>query len=195
MLRELSIENFALIEALRLDFSLGFTVLTGETGAGKSIIIDALNAVLGERVGADMIRGGQTNARVEAVFDAAGSPQALAAMEEAGLRDGDDATVILTREIASGRSTYRINRRNATQGMLQSSGRHLVDIHGQHEHQTLIHEENHLRFLDAFGGPEHATVLAQYRDAFDAYKQAQTALSDLRMDERGRAQRADMLRF
>ena len=146
-------------------------------------------------MGADMIRGGESAARVEAVFDAAGTPQALSAMEEAGLRDGDDTTVILTREIASGRSTYRINRRTATQGMLQSIGRHLVDIHGQHEHQTLIHEENHLRFLDAFGGPEHAAVLAEYRDAFDGYKQAQTALSELQMDDRGRAQRADMLRF
>ena len=195
MLRELSIENFALIESLVLDFGPGFTVLTGETGAGKSIIIDALNAVLGGRVGSDMIRGGESAARIEAVFDAGGAPAVLAAMDETGLREGDDTTVIFTRDIQSGRSTYRINRRTATGGMLQELGRHLVDIHGQHEHQTLIHEENHLEFLDAFGGQQYGEALEVYRREYEAYRKTTQALADLKMDDRDRAQRADMLRF
>ena len=99
MQRELAIENFALIESLVLDFGPGFTVLTGETGAGKSIIIAALNAVLGGRVGSDMLRGGESAARIEAVFDAGGAPAVLAAMDETGLLEGDDTTVIFTRDI------------------------------------------------------------------------------------------------
>lgn len=195
MLRELTIENFALIDQLRLEFGPGFTVLTGETGAGKSIIIDALNAVLGERVGADAIRGGETRATIEAVFDAADAPRALAALEEAGLRDGEDSTLIVTREIASGRSYYRLNRRASTLAVLQEVGRHLVDIHGQHEHQTLIHEENHLSFLDVFGVRKHLEMRARYETEFDAFRAALKALQDVQMDERERAQRADMLRF
>lgn len=195
MLRELSVENLALIDSLSISFSAGFTVLTGETGAGKSIIIDALNAVLGERMGADAIREGQTRAAIEAVFDAADAPRALEALERAGLRDGDDTTVILSREIAGGRSTYRINRRVATLGVLQEIGRHLVDIHGQHEHQTLIHEENHLSFLDVFGGPEHLALRREFEAQYQRFVDAGQALSQLHLDERERAQRSDMLRF
>lgn len=195
MLHELTIENLALIESLTLRPGAGFTVLTGETGAGKSIIIDALNAVLGERVGSDAIRGGEKTARVEAVFDAADCPRALQALDEAGLRDGDETLVILSREVSSGRSSYRINRRPSTLSVLQDIGRHLVDIHGQHEHQTLFHEENHLAFLDAFGGAEHLELRARYAEAFGRYTAALEALRQLRMDERERAQRQDMLRF
>ncbi len=195
MLRELTIENFALIEHLRLEFGPGFTVLTGETGAGKSIIIDALNAVLGQRIGADSIRGGEIRARIEAVFDAADSPAALHALKESGLRDGDDTLIIVTREIASGRSHYRINQRSSTLSVLQDIGRHLVDIHGQHEHQQLIHEENHLSFLDAFGGPKHIQATAAYADEFGEYQRVLKALQNTRIDERERAQRLDMLRF
>ena len=195
MLRELMVQSFALIDELRLEFGPGFTVLTGETGAGKSIIIDALNAVLGERMGADAIRGGEATARVEAVFDAADAPRALAALDAAGLRDGADTTLILSREIAGGRSQYRVNRRASTLGALQEIGRHLVDIHGQHEHQALIHEENHLAFLDVFGGPEHLALRARYEAQFRAFDEARAALRAARMDERERAQRADMLRF
>jgi DNA repair protein RecN (Recombination protein N) len=195
MLRELSVENLALIDSLRLSFGGGFTVLTGETGAGKSIIIDALNAVLGERVGADAVREGQARAMIEAVFDASDAPRALDALERAGLRDGDDTIVILSREIAGGRSTYRINRRVATLGVLQDVGRHLVDIHGQHEHQTLIHEENHLSFLDVFGGPEHLALRREFEAQYQRFVDAGQALSQLHLDERERAQRSDLLRF
>lgn len=195
MLCELAIENFALIDDLRLDFGRGFTVLTGETGAGKSIIIDALNAVLGQRLGADAVRGGEESATVEAVFDASDVPRALEAVAESGLRNGDDPTIILTRQISGGRSQYRVNHRASTLGLLHSIGRHLVDIHGQHDHQTLIHEENHLSFLDVFGGPKHLEMCAQYQAQYDSFWRAAKAIRDLQLDERERAQRLDMLRF
>jgi DNA repair protein RecN (Recombination protein N) len=195
MLRELSVENLALIDSLSISFGEGFTVLTGETGAGKSIIIDALNAVLGERMGAEFIREGESRASIEAVFDASDAPRALEALERAGLREEDDDTVILSRDIAGGRSTYRINRRVATLGVLQDIGRHLVDIHGQHEHQTLIHEENHISFLDAFGGPQHLALRREFEAQYQRFVDAGQALSQLHLDERERAQRTDMLRF
>jgi len=195
MLRELTVENLALLDALRLDFGPGFTVLTGETGAGKSIIIDALNAVLGERVGAEAIRSGETAAYVEAVFTAADAPRALEILESLGLREDEEGTVILSRELSGGRSHYRVNRRTATLSLVQQIGSHLVDIHGQHEHQTLIHEENHLSFLDAFGGPEHLGLRSAYEELYGAFQQAAKALEDLALDERERAQRVDMLRF
>jgi len=195
MLRELSIRNFALIDELALEFGAGFTVLTGETGAGKSIIIDALNAVLGQRIGADAIREGHKTARIEAVFDTGDAPKACRALQDASLLEDGEETVILSRQIASGRSTYRINHRTATLAVLQQVGRHLVDIHGQHEHQTLIHEENHLSFLDSFGGAKHRRLVDAYQEAFGVFEQARRALQDLRMGERERAQRLDMLRF
>ncbi len=195
MLQELTVESFALIDTLTLQFGPGFTVLTGETGAGKSIIIDALNAVLGQRVGPESIRRGQSAARIEALFDAADAPRALAVLEQAGLREGDDTTVILSREIAGGRSTCRVNRRVATLGLLQDIGRYLVDIHGQHEHQSLLHEDSHLSFLDEFGGPDLRDLRARYEDEFARFQQAQRDLQDLHLGERERAQRADVLRF
>lgn len=195
MLRELAVENFALIGTLRLAFGPHLTVLTGETGAGKSIIIDALSAALGERVGADSIRGGESTARVEAVFDASDAPRALEALERLGLRDGEDPTLILSREITSGRSSYRVNRRATTQAVVQELGRYLVDIHGQHEHQALIHESNHLSFLDALGGPQHLSLRQAYEAEFAQFQAVRQALHSLRQGERERAQRLDMLRF
>lgn len=195
MLLELGIQNLALVDDLRLPLGPGFTVLTGETGAGKSIIIDGLNAVLGVRMGSDMIRSGAPSATVEAIFDTADAPRALAALEAAGLRGGDDTTVILSREVGPERSTYRTNRRAATLGLVQDISRHLVDIHGQHEHQTLIHEENHLAFLDSAGDARHQALRSAYEAAWAAFECAVRDLEALHLDERERAQRVDMLRF
>jgi DNA repair protein RecN (Recombination protein N) len=138
MLTELTVHNFALIDELVLQLKPGYTVLSGETGAGKSIIVDALNAALGERVSADVVRGGSEVSLTEAVFDADDSPAALAVLQDSGLADEDDATIILSREIASGGSRYRINRRVGTLGLLSEISRHLADIHGQHQHQSLL---------------------------------------------------------
>jgi DNA repair protein RecN (Recombination protein N) len=195
LLTELSIRGFALIDELALSLEPGMSVLTGETGAGKSIIIDALSAALGERVSADMIRGGAETATIDAVFEAGDSPRALSALEASGLRDGADTTIVLTRQIAAGRSPCRINGRPVTLGVLQEISRHLVDVHGQHEHQSLIHEENHLEFLDHFGGAAHAALRQEYGAQFRGFQTARTALEDLRGRVRDRAQRLDVLRY
>jgi DNA repair protein RecN (Recombination protein N) len=194
MLRDLVIQNFGLVERLEMNFGGGFNALTGETGAGKSIVIGALGAALGARLSADVIiRSGADSARVEAVFDAADAPRALALLDEAGLRDGD--TVLLARAISPDRSRYWINGRPATLSLVQEVTRHLVDIHGQHEHQTLIHEFTHLRFLDEFAGDDVRALLAAFRDVFDQLRSAAAELADLRRLRRERAQREDMLRF
>ncbi len=195
MLRELIVENFALIERLHLELEPGFTVLTGETGAGKSIIIDALGAALGERVSPEMIRSGAPKALVEAVFDARDCPRALQAVTEAGLADEGEDTIVLTRLISGGRSSYRVNHRPATLTLLQQVGRHLVDIHGQHQHQALIHEQHHLAFLDTFGSEEYGDLLQQYRDLYEEFIAARRALESCRLSERERAQRIDLLQF
>ena len=195
MLVELTINSFALIDDLTVSFRPGLSVLTGETGAGKSILIDALSAALGERVSAEVIRSGAATATVDAAFAAAECPRALAALEEAGLAAGGDGLIVLSRQISGGRSQCRVNGRPVTLATLQEISRHLVDVHGQHEHQALIHEENHLEFLDHTGGEEHLALRREYESRYAALGEAQAALMALRSQSREREQRLDMLRF
>ncbi len=195
MLLELSVENFALIDALRVQLREGLCVLTGETGAGKSIVIDAIGAALGERVPAEAIRTGEARARVEAVFQAPRCERALSRIAEAGI-DLDDDTIILTRELSrAGRSRAWINGRAATVSLLKAVGNHLVDVHGQHEHQALIKEHNHLGYLDAFGGEAHQKHCAAYGKQYDHWAQMRTELRELREGERQKFQTLDLLRF
>ncbi|NLO07921.1 MAG: DNA repair protein RecN [candidate division WS1 bacterium] len=194
MLRELTIKNFALIDELGIELGPGLIALTGETGTGKSIIVDALNAALGERVTSGAIRGGAQKAVVEAVFELADAPLAAAAAEGAGIAVSD-GQIALTRTIVSGRSHYRINDEPTTMAALRDVGEHLADIHGQHEHQSLIHERNHRQFLDAFGGAEHVALLTSFREAWGQLREARRLREQLATDERTRAQRLDLLRF
>jgi DNA repair protein RecN (Recombination protein N) len=194
MLRNLRIENFALIDELEIDFGPGLIALTGETGAGKSIIVDALNAALGERVTSDAIRGGADRARVEATFDLTDAPAALSAAHDAAPGDATNE-IALSRTIASGRSYYRINGEPSTMTDLREIGEHLADIHGQHEHQSLIHESTHRRFLDVFGGTEHLELLQRYAETWSELREAQRLRDRLATDERTRAQRLDLLRY
>ena len=193
MLRELRIENFALIDELALELGPGLIALTGETGAGKSIIVDALNAALGERVTSEAIRGGAQSARIEAVFDLDDAPAARAAADATGI--AGDGGVVLARTVSSGRSYYRINGEQANMSDLRAIGEHLADIHGQHEHQSLIHERNHRQLLDAFGGPAHQELVTAYREVFGRLREARRTRERLATDERTRAQRLDLLRF
>jgi len=194
LLQELHIVNFALIDNLVISFSDGLTVLTGETGAGKSIIIDALNAVLGERMAPEVIRAGSDEATIEALFDIADSPQALAVLAQADLDEEDDV-IILRRQIRADRSRYWINGHPVTLKLLKQVGQQLVDIHGQHQHQTLIYERSHRRFLDGFGGQQHLAAVADFGDCYRSYRAAQQQLEELRSTERERAQRLDILQF
>jgi DNA repair protein RecN (Recombination protein N) len=196
MLLEMSIRNFAIIRDLRLSFAPGLNALTGETGAGKSIIIDALGAVLGARVSADLVRTGAPSAWVEALFDAAvveghdGLRQVLA---EHGIQP-EDGTLILSRDInANGRSVARINGRTVTAAILSTIGGYLVDIHGQSEHLSLLHPSVHLDLLDHFAG------VNELRQRFAAlvreHSVVKRRIHEIQSSERERAQRTDLLRF
>lgn len=196
MLLELSIRDFAIIDELRVGFESGFNALTGETGAGKSILIDALGAVLGERVGADVVRTGATGARIEATFalpPLGDRPDLVAVLDEFGV-EPEEGIVILSREVtAAGRSSARINGRAATAGALGRVGSLLVDIHGQSDHLSLLRSGEHLAMLDRFAGltetrAEVAGLVAELRDV-------RGRIGDILGNARERAQRVDLLRF
>ncbi len=152
MLTELRIKNYAVIEDLDLRFDPGLVVLTGETGAGKSIIVGALSLVLGERAATDVIRAGEQRAVIEAVFDIGERDDLLQRCDEAGI-EASDGWLVLKREVnASGRSRAWVNGSLATASVTGDFGQALVDLHGQHEHQTLLHAGPQREILDAFGG-------------------------------------------
>jgi DNA repair protein RecN (Recombination protein N) len=154
MLQELDIRNYALIDRVKIDFSEGLNILTGETGAGKSIIIGALGLILGERSASDVIRTGANNALVRATIDVSNSQRVSELLSETDLKDEEDSgMLLLSREISkNGRSRCWINEQTTTISTIREIGDYLVDIHGQHEHQTLFRSEKHLEILDDFGG-------------------------------------------
>ncbi|HGE70066.1 TPA: DNA repair protein RecN [Candidatus Poribacteria bacterium] len=153
MLQELDIRNYALIERVKIVFSEGLNILTGETGAGKSIIIGALGLVLGERSSPDVIRTGADSAYVRAIIDISKSPSVNDLLSETNLKDEDSDILILSREISkNGRNKYVVNDQSSTLQTIRQIGDNLVDIHGQHEHQTLFRPEKHIEILDDFGG-------------------------------------------
>ena len=192
MLAEVRIKNFAVIETVTVPFEPGLNVLTGETGAGKSIVIDAILLVLGGRAQIDLIRTDAETATVEAVFHLpAGSP-ARAVLEASGLELEDD-TVVIRRELArSGRHRAFVNDASVTVGLLERLGEFLVDLHGQHEHQRLLQPTAQLELLDRFAGTSDVERLAAL---YDKHRVAREALATFRQTERDRAQREDLLRF
>ncbi len=176
MLTELRIKNFAIIESLSVPFARGFNVLSGETGAGKSIIVGALGLLLGERASTDLIRTGSDRASVEGVFDVVGRDDVARALDERGI-EVEEQTVVLKREVAAGgRARAWVNGSPVTAGVLAEIGRLLVNLHGQHEAQTLLDADSQRRILDAFGGAtadaervrEAAGELARVRDEMRA---------------------------
>jgi DNA repair protein RecN (Recombination protein N) len=165
MLTELRIKNFAIIESLTLPLARGFNVLSGETGAGKSIIVGALGLLLGERASADLIRTGAEKATVEGEFDVGERPEIRTLLDERGI-DADEPVVVLKREVSSGRARAWINGTSVNAGMLAEVGRLLVNLHGQHEAQTLLDPDSQRRILDAFAGSaeQAASVEAAYAE-------------------------------
>ncbi|QRN82872.1 DNA repair protein RecN [Chloroflexota bacterium] len=195
MLTELRIENFAIIQKLSLEFSRGLVIFTGETGAGKSIILDALEAVLGGRAETNTIRTGDDRAQIEATFflnPAIREPvQRLLEAEE--LLD-DPEYVTLSREIRNeGRNTARINGRVVTAALQREIGSYLVDIHGQSEHLSLLQVRSHLHLLDSFA--DLAPELADYRQTYTLLMEVRQQLATLRLSEQDAARRTDMLTF
>jgi DNA repair protein RecN (Recombination protein N) len=195
MLTELRIENFAIIQELHLDFEKGLVIFTGETGAGKSIIMDALEAVLGGRAETTAIRTGAERAQVEATFllDPAIQEPIHALLEAEDLLDDPDY-IVLAREIRrEGRNTARINGRTVTAALQREVGAYLVDIHGQSEHLSLLHVRSHLRLLDSFAGT--GPLLDQYQAIYQHLQAVRRDLDHLREMEQDAARRVDMLTF
>ncbi len=195
MLQELRICNFALVERAEIVPGEGFNVLTGETGAGKSILIAAFGLLLGNRATGDSVGVGSTKALVEGAFDLTDSPRVRRFLEEQDI-ESEDNSLIITREVEkSGRSKVRLNGRMVTAQTLSQLGELLVDFHGQHANQHLLKPEAHLGFLDAFGDAKHAQSRAKVREAFKAWREVLRRLTEMSQNEQARAQRLDMLGF
>lgn len=192
MLRELQIRDFALIEELDLSFHTGFSVLTGETGAGKSIIIDALSLLLGQRASVEMIRTGAESTEVIGSFSL--TPPAKAILAGWGMPAEEE--LIIAREVnLNGRNKCWINGRLAAVGQLAELGPHLVDIVGQHDGQRLLHPKEHGKLLDGYGGPEHLALLADTDRLARQWNKVRTELERLQQDERERNRQIDLLTF
>lgn len=196
MLVSLSISDFAIIDRLQLEFAPGFIVFTGETGAGKSIIIDAVSAALGGKTEGTQVRAGADVARIEAVFRPAGEVRAVveAVLAREELLDGDSDELTLAREIRrEGRSTARVNGRLVSLGLLREIGQALVDVHGQSEHLSLLRTREHVFLLDRYAGLDaEREAFAQCARELNALR---AELNQLRQSERQREQRLDMLNF
>ena len=191
MLELLHIENIAIIERADIEFGRGFNALTGETGAGKSIVIDALGAVLGQRTSRELIRTGAEKAFVSAAFGDV--PAELPGLAENGLAPEEDGTLLLQRELyGDGKNVCRVSGRPVTVAQLRRIGASLLNIHGQHDGQQLLDEEQHLIYLDRFGRVEEE--LDAYRARYDAWRTTRREMDALKMDEAEKARRVDMLR-
>lgn len=193
MLANLKIENVAVIERAELDFERGLTILTGETGAGKSIIIDSINAILGERTSKDLVRTGAQSARVTAVFNDV-SPKLRPLLDDFGVDFDDDGTVIIQRTVsADGRSTCRINGCTVTVSMLRSIGVELINIHGQHDSQALLNSDNHCGYIDLLA--ENAELLDDYKHLYADMRSLEKKIAALTTNEDERLRRQEFLKY
>lgn len=190
MLELLHIENIAIIEAADIEFAPGFNALTGETGAGKSIVIDSLSAVLGQRTSRELIRTGAEKAFVSAAF----SGTAPELTEELGIQPEADGTLLLQREIQTdGKNVCRVNGRPVTVGQLRALGARLLNIHGQHDGQQLLDEEQHIVYLDSFGRVESLAIT--YAEKYKNFTDIRRQIGALQMDEAEKARRVDTLQY
>ena len=190
MLELLHIENIAIIEVADIEFAPGFNALTGETGAGKSIVIDSLSAVLGQRTSRELIRTGAEKAFVSAAF----SGMAPELTEELGIQPEADGTLLLQREIQTdGKNVCRVNGRPVTVGQLRALGARLLNIHGQHDGQQLLDEEQHIVYLDSFGRVE--ILINTYAEKYKHFTDIRRQIGALQMDEAEKARRVDTLQY
>lgn len=193
MLKTLSIENIAVIEKAEIEFSNGFNVLTGETGAGKSIVVDSINAILGERTSKELVRAGSENALVTAYFEDI-SKEVEQKLNEFDLPCDDDGALVLSRKIsAQGKSTCRINGSVCTVSMLKEVGNLLVNIHGQHDSQTLLNADYHYKFVDMYGSLDG--VLDEYKQSFKQLLSVRKQLKALTMDADERDRQIELIDY
>lgn len=195
MLKSLTVWNFALLEHVQVEFQSGLNILTGETGAGKSILIDSLGAVLGARMSADMVRSGCDWLRVEAVFSLEDESLGLHELLTQQAIDDSDKELIITRQLTrAGRSTALVNGCHVTLAILRQIGAYLVDIHGQNENLALLKEENQFHLLDGYD-PDVAEALAAYECAYREWREKKKAYDEKQQASREYAQRLDMLHW
>lgn len=192
MLTSLKIENVAIIESAAIEFGCGLNVLTGETGAGKSIVIDSINAILGERTSRDIIRTGAQSAKVYAVFEDV-NERVRNFLDENGI-DCEDGVLIINRTLSrEGKNVCRINGAPVTVSMLREIGGELIDIHGQHDNQSLLSPEKHCGFVDRFAG--NADLITDYREKYGRLCEIRSKLKKLTTDESSKSQRIDFLTY
>ena len=195
MLEHLHIKNVALIKESEITFGEGLNILTGETGAGKSMVIDSLQFALGGRAGKDFLRHGEKMASVEALF-AVQSSALQEKLEENGIEPEEDGSVLITRTLSeTGKSVCRVNGSTVTVSMLKEFAEDLIDIYGQHEHQSLLNPSRHIRLLDRFCGAGFGDAMEEYKASFHALKEIDKQLDALMGDESQREQRMDILAF
>ncbi|SEF24132.1 DNA replication and repair protein RecN [Streptococcus gallolyticus] len=194
MLLEISIKNFAIIEEISLTFENGMTVLTGETGAGKSIIIDAMNLMLGARASLDVIRHGANKAEIEGLFSVGENPALTQILEENGI-DVTEELIIRRDILQNGRSIGRINGQMVNLTTLRAVGQYLVDIHGQHDQEELMKPNMHIRMLDEFGNEQFADVKKHYQELFESYRQLRKRVMTKQKNEQEHKARIEMLEF
>jgi len=197
MLREIYISNFILIDELRLEFSSGMNVLSGETGAGKSIVVDALSLVMGERINQDYARVAEQRVLVEAVFDVSDNPEARNFLGEQGLLSEDDEAdaIILSREInPQGKTAGRINGRQVTAATLKTLSTFLLDMHLQNDRQNILRSGNYLNYVDSFAG-EIEELLQQVADLHTLLAASRKQWEDFNLNQQKRVQRLDFLNY
>lgn len=195
MLLSLEITNFGLIEHLELQFKPGLTVLTGETGAGKSIVIEALQVALGGRAYGEYIKSGAEKALVQAIFELKNLPDLEKKLSDFGL-ECEDGLLILTRQLSrSGRNICRINGQVTTLQQFKQIGSYLLDMHGQHDQQSLLNPSRHMDLLDRFGGDKLLDIKEKVAGLYAMWQSAKRKLDKIRLDFRERARQAEMLRF
>ncbi|MDG5788681.1 DNA repair protein RecN [Evansella sp. AB-P1] len=196
MLMELSIRNFAIIDYLTISFEKGLTVLTGETGAGKSIIIDAIGQLIGGRGSVEFVRHGSKRAEIEGVFSLSLTNSLQSLLEDLGIEYDEDETLLLKREITEqGKSVCRINGKLVTLAILRQVGHALVDIHGQHEHQYLLQNDKHILLLDRFAEKAIIRTKNEYANLYNIYVKKREKLKQLSENEHKMMQRLDLIQY
>ena len=189
MLVSMTVRNIALIEHLEIQFHKGMHVLSGETGAGKSIIVDSINLILGERADRGLIRSGCEKASVEALLDVSGCPRVLELLKEQQL-DAEGGLMSIQREISTGeRNICRVCGVIVPLSYLRTLTAHLIDIHGQHEHQSLLDSKNHMAFLDAFGDANFYKQMQLVSAAYQTWRESSVKFSALRKENAQRVER------
>ena len=194
MLLGLHVKNLALIEKAEVEFAGGLNILTGETGAGKSIIIGSVGLALGQKASKDMIRQGEESAFVELIFSV-DEEEKRRALEALDMEPDEDGLLIVSRKITQARSTSRINDETVTTGRLRAVTGLLLDIHGQHDHQSLLHKQKHLEILDEYSRNETEELKKEVTDGYRQYQSLKHALESFSLDEEGRRREADFTRF